>query len=151
LEKVEYIVKKEKRSDVSVDWESLLQECRLEDLPPSLEDEIFASGDEGAQALSRAFLFIPWAQIVTLRTVRAPLSAVFVYLVLWRLRRMRRRRTVVLTSGALAPFGLTRWDKHRALVYLEAKGLLTVTRSRGRNPLVTLTVDTPPACTERSA
>jgi|SRR6516162_656714 len=85
-----------------------------------------------------AFLFIPWQCIQALRRSRVSLAGVFVYLILWRLCRMRKQWTVPLSSAVLAPFGFERWDKARALADLERVGLIQVVRQRGKNPLVTL-------------
>jgi len=70
---------------------------------------------------------------------------VLVYLILWRRSCMRKQWTVSLSSDLLAPFGFGRWDKARALACLERAGFIAVVRQRGKNPLVTLKVETPGA------
>jgi len=44
-----------------------------------------------------------------------------------------------LTGCYLRRFGLTKFDKLRALRHLEAAGLIRVERRTNRNPLVTIT------------
>jgi hypothetical protein len=87
---------------------------------------------------ARQYLRIPWQRLLALAQARVSLPAVFVYLLLWRQRMIRRSHTVPLTTAALAPFGLTRHQKAWALDSLERVGLIRVERRRGKNPLVTI-------------
>ena len=91
---------------------------------------------------SPEFLRIPWHYILALRKARVPLIGVLVYLILWRRSCMRKQWTVSLSSDLLAPFGLRRWDKARAIACLERAGFIAVVCQRGKNPLVTLKVET---------
>lgn len=49
------------------------------------------------------------------------------------------RNPVALTSYNLQRFGLTRWQKYRALQILEGAKVIIVDRTAGKNPLITLT------------
>jgi hypothetical protein len=91
---------------------------------------------------ARQYLHIPWLQVQALAHERLSAQAIYVYLSLWRQHILRKSRTVALTTKTLAGFGITRHQKTRALKRLERAGLLTVERHRGRNPLVTLNMDT---------
>jgi hypothetical protein len=46
---------------------------------------------------------------------------------------------VVLTTRAVRQFGVSRWQKYQALLFLERTGLIQVFREKRKNPLVTLT------------
>jgi hypothetical protein len=72
-----------------------------------------------------------------------PGKALAVGLILWRLARMKRSNTVVLTSAALTQHGLRRWAKYDALRALEDAGLVAVYRRPKRNPEVTLLTPEP--------
>jgi hypothetical protein len=67
-----------------------------------------------------------------------PGKALAVGLVLWRLAKVRKTKTVLLTNAALAQHGLNRWEKYDALAALEGAGLITVGRRGTRNPEVTI-------------
>lgn len=73
-------------------------------------------------------------------TMLAPLpgKALAVYMVLRLRSRLERVQTVTLTTSYLRRFGLTPDQKDRALVCLEAAQLITVDRTHGKNPTVTL-------------
>jgi DNA-binding transcriptional ArsR family regulator len=59
-------------------------------------------------------------------------------LAIWWQAGMYGRQNVKLTTCGLKRFGVDRKAKDRALAALEEAGLITVTRQRGRNPLITL-------------
>jgi DNA-binding transcriptional ArsR family regulator len=70
---------------------------------------------------------------------RLPGSALAVGVALWHLAGMRGGRgDLTLSSERLAPFGVSRHAKDRALRQLAQAGLVTVSRKRGRSPRVTL-------------
>ena len=74
------------------------------------------------------------------RLVQLPGKCLAVYMVLMlRCRLGHQRSSVPLTGCYLRRFGLTKFDKLRALRHLEAAGLVRVERRANRNPLVTIT------------
>lgn len=96
----------------------------------------------GKEKLSRAaqvntwFIRLPWR----LFEAAAPLlgKALAVYMVVWREGFMQASPIVTVTSTTLRRYGITRHEKALALTRLEAKGLITVTRHRGKNPQITV-------------
>jgi hypothetical protein len=73
-------------------------------------------------------------------TLLAPLpgKALAVYMVLRLRSRLDRVQTVKLTTAYLRRFGLSPDQKDRALACLEAHHLITVDRTNGKNPRITL-------------
>jgi hypothetical protein len=67
-----------------------------------------------------------------------PGKAWVVYMVLRRRSRLDITPTVPLSTVALSRFGITRRQKEYALASLEAAHLITVDRTHGKNPRVTL-------------
>ncbi len=67
---------------------------------------------------------------------KGPLATVAMLLVLSL--RLSRSDHLLLTPRTLTEFGIGRGMVYRALVELEAQGLLTVRRRRGQGPLVSL-------------
>jgi hypothetical protein len=67
-----------------------------------------------------------------------PGKALAVGLVLWRLARLKKTNSVLLTNAALKRHGLARWAKYPALQALERAGLVAVRRRPKRSPEVTL-------------
>src|SRR5262245_42706803 len=65
-----------------------------------------------------------------------PGKALAVGLLLWRLARLKRTWTVVLTQAGLSQSGLSRWTKYPALRALESAGLILVRRRKKKNPEV---------------
>jgi hypothetical protein len=87
--------------------------------------------------LNRAFIPpLPWR--IVCRLARLSGKAWVIYLVLWRLSRMYRTRTLEVTSMNLRALGVSRHQKARGLQALAAAGLLTVDRRARKNPQVTL-------------
>ena len=78
------------------------------------------------------------------RLARLPGKALVVYMVLRRRSRLDHTATVPLSTVALGRFGITRWQKDRALACLEAAQLITVDRTHGKNPRVTLRAEDVP-------
>jgi hypothetical protein len=64
-------------------------------------------------------------------------------LAIWFQSGMHGRHNFKLTTSGLQRFGVDRKAKDRALAALEEAGLITVTRQRGRNPLITLVTKQP--------
>jgi hypothetical protein len=79
---------------------------------------------------------VPWPWIAAAAAL--PGKALIVGLCLWRLAGATNNRTVVLGNRDLAPFGIDRAAKSRALAALEGAGLITVARRASRFPVVTL-------------
>ena len=79
---------------------------------------------------------LPWRLFRVLATL--PGKAWVLYLVLWRLARIRKTTSLTVTSTALRGLRMNRHQKTRGLQALETAGLLTVKRSLGRNPQVTM-------------
>jgi hypothetical protein len=79
---------------------------------------------------------VPWDWINAAAAL--PGKALIVGLCLWRLAGATRNRTVNLGNAGLAPFGVNRAAKSRALAALEGAGLVTVARKPNRFPVVTL-------------
>ena len=73
-------------------------------------------------------------------TLLAPLpgKALAVYMVLRLRSRLARVQTVSLTSALLDRHGITRRQKDYAVACLEAVDLITVDRTNGKNPQITL-------------
>jgi hypothetical protein len=67
-----------------------------------------------------------------------PSKVLAVYMIACRLARMGHTDTVSLTSAHLSRFGIDRKGKASALRALEGGGLIAVTRTRGKNPIVVL-------------
>jgi hypothetical protein len=87
--------------------------------------------------------FIPNVTATVLQALHSmPGSAWIVYLVLRRRcfveHKVTEGKTVSLSSTSLQLFGITRWQKYRALEALEAGGLIRVDRHNGKNPKVEL-------------
>ena len=72
------------------------------------------------------------------RATRLPGKAWHVYAAIWYLAGMKCQRTVNLSNATLTKFNVTRVSKYRALKALEKEGLVTVVRTNGKNPQVTL-------------
>jgi hypothetical protein len=67
-----------------------------------------------------------------------PGKALAVGLVLWRLARLKKTNSVLLTNAALKRHGLVRWAKYPALQALERAGLVAVRRRPKRSPEIVL-------------
>jgi hypothetical protein len=67
-----------------------------------------------------------------------PGKALAVGLILWRLVKLKKTNTVVLTQAALDQRGISRWEKYAALRALEKAGLISVRARASRNPEITL-------------
>src|SRR5215468_4411781 len=67
-----------------------------------------------------------------------PGKALAVGLVLWRLARLKKASSVVLTNAALKRHGLGRFAKYRALQALEQAGWIAVRRRPKRSPEIVL-------------
>ena len=65
-----------------------------------------------------------------------PKAMVYVWLV--HRARMTGKRTVVMPNGGLAKYGVARETKRRALLELEAGGVIAVSRQSRKTPQVTL-------------
>jgi hypothetical protein len=86
---------------------------------------------------------VPWPWIIAAAAL--PGKALIVGLCLWRLAGATHNRTVVLGNRELAPFGIGRAAKSRALAALEGVGLVTVKREANRFPVVTLPTSPTPS------
>jgi hypothetical protein len=83
------------------------------------------------------FVKVPlwWMKEATAAT-RTPKALICIELlyISWK----NRSASVPMSNGRLAKLGISRETKRRALLQLEAAGLVTVDRHRGRAPVVTL-------------
>jgi DNA-binding transcriptional ArsR family regulator len=79
---------------------------------------------------------IPWDWVIA--AAQLPGKALAIGLCLWRLSGAKKSTSVVLSNSELAPFGIDRPAKSRALAALEKAGLIEVARKPGRWPTVTL-------------
>ena len=69
---------------------------------------------------------------------KLPGKALHVSVVIWYRAGLENNRTIKLSNINLKAFGLTRYAKKRALIYLETAGLIAVIRHTGRAPVVTI-------------
>ena len=69
---------------------------------------------------------------------RSPLIAVLADIHHLRFKATDKSKPVALSNVALKELGFCHTDKERALKYLEAAGIVTVQRRKGRSPLVTV-------------
>jgi hypothetical protein len=67
-----------------------------------------------------------------------PGKALAVGLILWRLAKLKRANTFVLTQASLNQHRISRWEKYPALKALEKAGLISVRTRASKNPEVTL-------------
>jgi hypothetical protein len=58
--------------------------------------------------------------------------------VTWTYAGIEKSASISLSNSRMAKAGLSRFDKYRGLAALELAGLVRVTRTRGRAPIVTL-------------
>ena len=82
---------------------------------------------------------------------RLPGKALHVGVLLWFEAGRRRDRTVPLAGGLLAGMRVERRAGYRALAQLEAAGLVSAVRGRGRCPRVTLLALEPDSVPQPSA
>ena len=68
----------------------------------------------------------------------SPGKSLAVGIILWHLSGMTNSRKVKLTSKMLADAGVQRHAAYRALKALELRGLISVIRSQGHCPIVTI-------------
>lgn len=131
--------------EAQVNYTTFIEECRTamadgySDAATTghLKDRGDVSVATGSRGRTPKYLRIPWQHVQALAQAQVSLSAVFIYLLLWRQHAIQRRRTVSLTTTMLTPFGFTRRQKAWALDSLERAKLIRVQRHRGKNPLVT--------------
>jgi hypothetical protein len=90
-----------------------------------------------AERLDKEF-FPPLPGRLFTRLAPLPGKAFAVYMVLRLRSRLEKKPTVTLTTAYLRRFGITRRQKEHALVCLEAAELLTIDRTNGKNPRITL-------------
>ena len=95
---------------------------RQKRLPQSRPGELFLKGP------------IPWSWVS--RAARLPGRSLHVGLTIWHLAAMKRHRKIVLGAKRLRELGVNRHAAYRALGHLEAEGLVSVERHRGRQPVV---------------
>ncbi len=69
-----------------------------------------------------------------------PGKALHVGIAIWFLIGLQKSSTVQLRPSLLRQFGIDRHAGYRALKALESESLITVTRQRGRSPMVTVVV-----------
>ena len=69
---------------------------------------------------------------------KLPGRALHVGIVIWFRAGLTGRSSVRLSRAHVAPFGIDRYAKRRAMEELEAAKLISVSRALGRSPVVTL-------------
>jgi hypothetical protein len=79
---------------------------------------------------------IPWKWLVI--AARQPGKALHVAIELWHIAGLKRSGTLSLSMRRLSVFNMSRFSGYRGLTALEAAGLISVERHRGRKPIVTL-------------
>ena len=84
----------------------------------------------------------PLSERLFARLAVLPGKCLAVYLILLQRSRLESVNPVPLTSTYLKRFGLSRWDKQRALSVLQSAGLIRVERRGRNNPLVWLCQET---------
>jgi len=72
------------------------------------------------------------------KAARVEGKTLHVGIALWFLAGLKRSRKVTLFQSKLRLFGVGRQASYRALCRLEAAGLVSVERHRGRSPIVTI-------------
>jgi hypothetical protein len=82
--------------------------------------------------LDGQFILVPF-EAVQLFSPRGRVVLQLLYLAWWH-----RSRTVVLANRKLGEWGVSRYQKYRALENLERAGLISVERRVAKNPRVTL-------------
>lgn len=134
------------------DYTQFIRDCRLattngyRDTPTVTDTDtgsVVALPNRGTPTRT-LYVHLPWHQVQILMEARVSPTALYLYLCVWRQCALRKSLTIALTATTLAGLTFSRYQKTRALGALERAGLLRVERHRGLNPLVTLTVDTPP-------
>jgi hypothetical protein len=79
---------------------------------------------------------IPWKWLVI--AARQPGKALHVAIELWHIAGLKRSGTFSLSMRWLSAFSMSRFSGYRGLAALEAAGLISVDRHRGRKAIVTL-------------
>ena len=77
---------------------------------------------------------LPWLA----RAARLPGCALQLGILLWYRAGMEGCKDILIRRSELELFGVSRYAKARALKAMEATGLVTVTRARGRSPRATI-------------
>ena len=117
-----------------------LDQCRLPvDALPLVRLEMPATSPRRHRGrFLKGPLPLDWLQAAA----RLPSKALHVGIALWFLVGLQKSHTVQLAPSILHQFGVNRYAGYRALKVLEGEGLITVTRHRGRSPMVTVMVGT---------
>jgi len=76
-----------------------------------------------------------------LKASNLPGRALHVFIAIWFLHGVTRKKTFNLNNSLLREFGVQRHAGYRALKELEKAGLISVVRCRGRNPQITINCD----------
>ncbi len=79
---------------------------------------------------------IPWDWLV--RAAYLPGKALHISLAAWFWVGIRKTNGISLSTSKLSQLGVKRHAAYRGLAALEAAGLVSVVRKKGRNPLVTI-------------
>lgn len=130
-------------SELVVWHATTLPPLQLVDRPGGDPDEVTGSVVRPPSVDRReARQYIPSLPMPLFRRVCHLGSAGFIFLLIWRRTKLEKKTTVGLSTASLSAYGFSRKVKDAALRKLERVGLIRVTRSVGKNPLVTLL--TPP-------
>lgn len=103
--------------------------------PQNMNERVEETSNRAAQ-VNKWFIRLPWRLFEA--TAPLPGKALAVYMVAWREGCMQASAEVTMTSRILCRYSITRHEKALALACLVDKGLITVTRRRGKNPQITV-------------
>jgi hypothetical protein len=94
---------------------------------------------EAAQprARSREHIGCPLVWLKRVVPVAKSKGDILVWLWLWRLRSVRRSRTIKVSNSGLAGLGITRYTKYRSLKRFAKAGLIDIARRDGNAIVVT--------------
>ena len=89
-------------------------------------------------AIKGRFLKGPIPLIWLIKASCLPGRTLEVAIVLWFLSGVKKSKVIALPNKILSEFGVDRYAKKRALDRLEEAGLVSVSQSTGRSPIVTI-------------
>jgi hypothetical protein len=102
------------------------------------DDPLWEEVEKGTRSRQAGFVGCPmsWLKLVLPHTKTAKQLAVASFL--YRLRILRRSKTVSLPNGVLESLGISRYAKYRALAELERAVVIAIRHENGRAIRVTL-------------
>ena len=109
-----------------------------DDNGPSILDLVSASPGPPKHKEGELFLKGPipwkWLQIAA----KLPGKSLQISIALWFRAGITKSRVIKLTNVLLGSLGVDRFAKSRGLMYLEQAGLISIKRTFGKNPTITL-------------